>query len=79
MGFRHCSVRSTFDTVEKVAAWFSQLSCAKIDLADGPTNRSRVPAKGTKTPENLATERVSDFFNSILFKAAIQSSTAVRA
>lgn len=32
-----------------------------------------------RLPSSLATETVSDLFNSILFKAAIQSSTAVRA
>ncbi|MEW9583789.1 hypothetical protein [Paraburkholderia sp. DGU8] len=53
------------DTVEKVEAWLFQFARNKIDLSDRPANRSRTPVKGKKTPENLATETVSDIFNSI--------------
>ncbi|MFM0158628.1 hypothetical protein [Paraburkholderia sediminicola] len=53
------------DTVEKVAAWLFQFARKKIDLSDRPANRSRTVVKGKKTPENLATETNSDFFNSI--------------
>jgi hypothetical protein len=62
----HSNVGSCPDTVEKVAAWRFQFSYAKIDLSDRPTSRSRVPVKGKKTPENLATETASDFFNTIV-------------
>lgn len=57
--------RLRVDTVEKVAARFFQFSRAKIDLSDRPTNRSRMPVNGKKTPENLATKMASDFFNTI--------------
>ncbi|MBB4516018.1 hypothetical protein [Paraburkholderia fungorum] len=53
------------DGVEKVASWFLQSARDEIDLSDRPTNRSRVPGKGKKTPENLPTETDSNFFNSI--------------
>ncbi|MFM0040771.1 hypothetical protein [Paraburkholderia sediminicola] len=62
-----CSVerRLLLDSVEKVAAWPFQFTRKKIDLSDRPTTRSRTVVKGKKTPENLATETDSDFFNSI--------------
>ena len=53
------------DTVEKVALWFLQSAREKNDLSDRPTNRSRAPVEGKKTPANLAKKTVSDFFNSI--------------
>jgi hypothetical protein len=53
------------DTVEKVAGRLLHFSREKIDLSDRPTTRPRMPVKGKKTPENLAEEMASDFFNSI--------------
>jgi hypothetical protein len=50
------------DSVEKVAVWFSRSARKKIDLSDRPINRSRMPVKGKKAPENLARKTVSDFF-----------------
>jgi hypothetical protein len=60
-----CGRPKATDIVEKVAAWLVQFSCQKIDISDRPTNRSRTPVKGKKTPQNLPTEPASDFFNSI--------------
>ncbi|MGF6780392.1 hypothetical protein [Paraburkholderia sp. GAS334] len=53
------------DTVEKVAAWLFQFARKKIDLSDRLADRSRVPVKGKRTPEEVTTEMDSDFFNSI--------------
>ncbi|ANB76470.1 hypothetical protein AYM40_30115 [Paraburkholderia phytofirmans OLGA172] len=65
MGANNAHEPVSADCVEKVAAWLFQFSRKKIDLSDRPTNRSRAPVKGTKTPGNLAIETDSDFFNSI--------------
>ncbi|MEA3083187.1 MAG: hypothetical protein QOC89_884 [Paraburkholderia sp.] len=62
--------RCTLNTVEKVALRVFQFARKKADLLDWPTNRSRAPVKGKKTFQKLPTETDSDFFNSIMPKAA---------
>jgi hypothetical protein len=49
------------DTVEKVAARRFHTAGEKIDLSDGPTNRSRTSVEGKRTPKNLARKRSATF------------------
>jgi hypothetical protein len=72
-------VRCLEDTVEKVAALLFQFARKKIDLSDRSTNRSRTPVKGKTTPENLAIETDSDFFNSIWSEPDVGMSDRVHA
>ncbi|MFL9867276.1 hypothetical protein PQR67_24130 [Paraburkholderia fungorum] len=56
---------------KSLRGFFNSLA-RKSTISDRPACRSRTPAEGEKTPENLATEAGNDFFNSIDPKQSLE-------